>query len=383
MGEINVIITSKDNCTGCAACVNVCPAKCISMTQDTDGFLYPAINEEKCILCGLCKKICNVEEKSSGKIEAYACYNQQKEERLKSSSGGIFAVLAKEILKKNGVVFGVKMNGIEAEHTYIECVEDLDKLLGSKYIQSNVGLTYNKVKTFLEQGREVLFCGTPCQVAALNKVLQKKYDNLLLVDFICHGISSPEIFRQYIKEIHLEDKKIKNISFRDKTEGWNNFSLRMDVEGQDCYRKNMQEDIFLQSFLKNMNLRTSCFSCKHRTVNRISDLTLGDFWGSKEVFDDWKEEKGYSVVLIQSKKGERIFQDIKKSITYKNVEIEKIVEYNQSLLVSPWDEFSKDLFFKYVKKNTIKNSIKKVEQDGVRKKIGRKWWKIWKKLRKR
>lgn len=393
--ETKFEITHHDNCTGCAACATICPASCITMKPDKDGFYYPDIDVKSCISCNMCKRICNTksgnekeislqkkevdDEKSGWDVQAYACYNKDIAARLRASSGGIFELLAKQILKENGVVFGVKMEGLKAVHSYAERVEDLKDLLGSKYMQSEVGDAYKKAKQFLEQGRYVLFSGTPCQIDALNKVLRKKYEKLLMVDFICHGTSSPKVFQRYVRENIGDNKIIKNISFRDKTEGWNCFSMR--IESEDVYRKNMYEDIYLKSFLKNMNLRTSCFSCKHRKVDRTSDLTLGDFWGSNEVFEDWKEDIGYSVILIQSKQGKQLFKEIEDSIVFQKVEIEKIIEYNHSIIASPWDEFSRDLFFKYLKKNTLENSIIKVEQNGMQKKILRKWWKICKKIK--
>lgn len=397
--ETKYKITNHDYCTGCAACVTVCPAACITMKPDKEGFYYPDIDVKSCISCNMCKRICNTKSENekpvlfhqkedgdkecSRNVRAYACYNKESAARLRASSGGIFELLAKEILKKNGIVFGVKMDGLKAVHSYVERKEDLKDLLGSKYMQSEVGDAYKKAKDFLNQGRYVLFSGTPCQIDALNKVLHKNYENLLTVDFICHGISSPGVFQRYVGEYIGDNKIIKNISFRDKTEGWKCFSMSIESENRDFYRKNMYEDTYLRSFLKNMNLRTSCFSCKYRKVDRASDLTLGDFWGSNEVFKDWKEDIGYSVVLIQSRKGKQLFQKIEDSIVFREVGIEKIIEHNPSVIASPWDEFSRDLFFKYLKKDTLGNSVRKVEQDGIRKKILRKWWKICKKRKRK
>ncbi len=258
------------------------------MTRDEEGFLYPSIDEKLCISCGVCKKICHSSvSEPTEEYEVYALYNKDEEARKKASSGGIFEVIAKEILKNNGIVFGVKMDGLKAIHTYIEKEEDLDLLIGSKYIQSNVGNTYKLVKRFLEQGKTVLYSGTPCQIQALYKILGKEYENLYTVDFVCHGVSSPKIFEKYIQEVLKIEDTIKSIRFRDKTEGWSDFSMYIESTGGVEYRKTMHDDVYLQSFLKNLNLRRSCFSCTCRTIHRVSNITLGDLWGCSEIYSDW------------------------------------------------------------------------------------------------
>ena len=312
-------------------------------------------------------------------IHVYAAYNKDLIRRLKASSGGIFELLSREVLSRQGVVFGVKMDGLKAIHTYVETLEDLDRLLGSKYIQSDVGKSYQHVKEFLRQGRWVLFSGTPCQVDALLKFLGEKPECLLTVDFICHGISSPKVFEKYIDENVELNGNPTQICFRDKTEGWNDFSMAMITEKGQYYRKNMHEDVYLQSFLKNMNLRRSCFNCVFRTVERVSDLTLGDFWGCENIWKDWMENKGYSLIFVQNEKGKKFWNSIQNGIISREVDLEKVLAYNQSMLISPWDKYSRDLFFKMIRKETIADSIKKVEKNDMFKKIKRKWWKICRK----
>ena len=375
-------ITDKRHCTGCGACANVCPVGCIVMTRDEEGFFYPAINETLCVSCGLCKKVCQISVSVPKEDhQVYALYNKEEEARKKASSGGIFELAAKEILKKNGVVFGVKMDGLEAVHTYIEKEEELDLLIGSKYMQSKIGDTYKQAKKFLDRGKNVLYSGTPCQIQALHKVLGKEYENLYTIDFVCHGVSSPKIFNKYISEVLKMDDTIKSICFRDKTEGWSDFSMCIENTSGIKYRKNMHEDIYLQSFLKNLNLRSSCFSCTCRTISRVSDITLGDLWGCSEIFSDWNEEKGYSLAIIQNQKGKQLFQEIKDQVVYRTLEIDKAISYNQSMISSPWDEFSRDLFFRYVRKESLEKSIEKAKQEGLKKKVLRKWWKICRKMK--
>lgn len=375
-------LRDKETCTGCGLCVNVCPNGCIKMKRDQEGFYFPVIHQQQCLDCGLCKKACfDMASNPKKEVRVYAAYQKAVERRLKASSGGIFELLAEEVLNRKGVVFGVKMEGLKAVHTHIEKKQELEPLLGSKYMQSDVGCSYQQVQVFLKQKRWVLFSGTPCQVDALIKYLGGKSPYLLTVDFICHGVSSPNVFEKYMREHKIGHEKINQISFRDKTEGWNCFSMAMTTENGQVYRENMHKDSYLQSFLKNMNLRLSCFNCAFRTVDRVSDVTLGDFWECENIWSDWKDDKGYSLVFIQSEKGKMFFDIIQEAIVSKEADIEKVLTYNQSMLVSPWDQYSRDLFFKYIQKETVEKSMMKVEKEGLHKKIGRKWWKICRKIK--
>ena len=375
-------LRDKETCTGCGLCVNVCPNGCIKMKRDQEGFYFPVIHQQQCLDCGLCKKACfDMASNPKKEVRVYAAYQKAVERRLKASSGGIFELLAEEVLNRKGVVFGVKMEGLKAVHTHIEKKQELEPLLGSKYVQSDVGCSYQQVQVFLKQKRWVLFSGTPCQVDALIKYLGGKSPYLLTVDFICHGVSSPNVFEKYMSEHKIGHEKINQISFRDKTEGWNCFSMAMTTENGQVYRENMHKDSYLQSFLKNMNLRLSCFNCAFRTVDRVSDVTLGDFWECENIWSDWKDDKGYSLVFIQSEKGKMFFDIIQEAIVSKEADIEKVLTYNQSMLVSPWDQYSRDLFFKYIQKETVEKSMMKVEKEGLHKKIGRKWWKICRKIK--
>lgn len=373
-------LKNKAECTGCGLCSNVCPTECINMERDSEGFYYPFVNQEKCVACGRCEKYCyNTVINPKKEVHVYAAYNKDLTRRLKASSGGIFELLSREVLSRQGVIFGVKMKGLKAIHTYVETLEGLDLLLGSKYMQSDVGRSYQQVKEFLQEGRWVLFSGTPCQVDALLKFLGEKPERLLTVDFICHGISSPKVFEKYINENVELNGNPTQICFRDKTEGWKDFSMAMITEDGQYYRKNMHEDVYLQSFLKNMNLRRSCFNCVFRTVERVSDLTLGDFWGCENIWKDWMENKGYSLIFVQNEKGKKFWNSIQNGIISREVDLGKVLDYNQSMLISPWDKYSRDLFFKMIRKETIADSIKKVEKNGMFKKIKRKWCKICRK----
>lgn len=369
-------IAGKRSCTGCGACVCVCPVGCIQMVENKEGFFYPVIDHTQCIGCKKCYKVCpNEPEDDEDVVAVLAGYSHNRDIRLTSSSGGVFTHLAEEVLKRNGVVFGVAMQKSQAVVCAVENIEEIPKLRGSKYVQSWVGNAYRQVEKYLKEGRLVLFSGTPCQIAGLYRVLKKEYMRLITVDFVCHGISSPQVLEKYLKE-RGNGKRISEIVFRDKTEGWNKFSMKIKWEDHTVSRASMEEDLYLQSFLKNLNLRSSCFSCKFRKIHRRSDITLGDLWGADEVVNGWTEDLGYSLILIQSKKGKELLESIKEKIVAVPVELSQVMLHNASLTTSPWDEYSRDLFFKNLKKYDLQRCISKAETNGIKKKAGRKIWKI-------
>ena len=264
-------ITEKFYCCGCMACVSVCPKQCIKMIEDEEGFLYPEIDASRCIDCKLCEKVCpelcQKEERSP--LSVYAAKNKNEQIRLASSSGGIFTLLAEKVIDEDGVVFGARFNEKwDIVHDYKETKEGLVAFRGSKYVQSYMGDCYQKVKSFLQQGREVMFTGTPCQIAGLKNYLRKDYDNLLTVDVVCHGVPSPKVWRIYLDEIARKGGKntvlshpicgkaeIKSIDFRSKSTGWKKFSFALFY----IYRESLYERFSLESELASFLL---CLSGK-------------------------------------------------------------------------------------------------------------------------
>ena len=331
-------IIEKDKCCGCHACFNICPKNAISMQEDERGFLYPVINEEKCINCNMCKKVCpvlNRKEELENKIMAYACYNRNLTERLKSSSGGIFCLIAKEIINRNGVVFGAAFDeNFGVTHTYIENVKELKQFMGSKYTQSKIGTSYKDVKNFLDNGRYVLFTGTPCQIEGLKSYLKKDYDKLYTQDIICHGVPSPKVWKKYLEYQKNKNKEeIKDISFRDKEHGWELSRMKISFNTK-IYSKDSNNDIYMQAFLKNICLRESCYNCSFKKKNRLSDITLADYWGINKVHPKMNDNKGISLVLVNSKKGIELFNNIKEKIIYKETNLDKAIKYNPALIES-------------------------------------------------
>ncbi len=302
-------MTIKDECCGCMACGQICPKNCIKFEEDAHGFLYPVCNESLCIGCGLCEKVCPIINKwdTRSPLQVKACRNKNENERFCSSSGGVFVLLAKAILNHKGVVFGACYDDDwMVIHSYVERTDGILALQGSKYVQSRIGETYVEAKKFLDEGRVVLFSGTPCQIAGLKHFLRKDYHNLFSIEVLCHGVPSPKVWRDYLKQVQVlnkvdEEKKsfssslntvslIKSISFRDKKNGWRkyNFVIQFSNQGGDRNlsfinsRKDIRdlfsENLYMKGFLNNLTLRPSCFHCSSKGGRSSADLSLGDFW---------------------------------------------------------------------------------------------------------
>ena len=329
-------ILNKKDCCGCSACVQICPVKCIHLQEDEEGFLYPIVDKAKCIECGQCEKVCpflNIENERKP-IKVFAAQSKDDQLRLNSSSGGIFSLLAGCVLAEGGVVFGVRFDdNWQPVFDYAENIAELDVFRGSKYVQAIVGNAYIDAKAFLKQGRKVMFSGTACQIAGLKKFLKTEYENLLTVDVVCHGAPSPLVWRQYLKEIKMSDRRedrgkntvlsstkdipvITGISFRDKKLGWKKYSFVVrgkSAEGgqnsvllSDIHRENR----FMQAFLSNMILRHSCYECKVKSGRSNSDITIADFWGVSKFHHEMDDDKGTSLVLAYTEKGLNTFNTI-------------------------------------------------------------------------
>lgn len=363
-------IEEKSKCCGCSACAKICPKNAIKMVEDEKGFKYPVVDKEKCIECGLCIKVCPIINKTQkeNKPEAYAIINKNEDVRSKSSSGGIFTLLAEEIIKNGGVVFGARFDdNWRVIHDYVEKVEELNIFRGSKYLQSDMGDSYQKVKEFLEQGREVLFTGTPCQIEGLKAFLRKDYDNLYTQDIICHGVPSPKVHDKYlqyqIKKFNA--KKVKKLEHRNKDINWKDYCVKIEFDKGE-YIESHNRDPFMQAFLRDTILRDSCYDCQFKKKNRISDITLADFWGIDKVLPALDDNKGTSLVIINSQKGKEILEKIKDKITLQKVDFEEAIKYNQSMFKSVKKDSNREKFFekldemefdKLVKKHTYKPSI--------------------------
>lgn len=378
------VLEDKSTCCGCHACYNVCPKDAITMKEDEKGFKYPVIDKEKCIECGLCRKVCPVlnSEKIENKPIAYAAYNKDEKVREESSSGGIFTLLAEEILNRNGIIFGASFDEqFNVCHTYIENKKELGKFRGSKYVQSSIGDTYKKAREFLENNRYVLFTGTPCQVEGLKSFLRKNYDKLYTQDIICHGVPSPKVWEKY-KEYRKEIDKgnLQEISFRNKDNGWKEYNVNFEYDNNK-YINNHNKDLYIKAFLQDIALRDSCYNCLFKKKNRISDITLADFWGIENVLPEMDDNKGTSLVIVNSNKGKELIEKIKNKIIYQEVNFEEAIKCNPSMTKSVGMNKNRDKFFdnidnmkfdKLVKKYTSHNNIIKRALGKIKRIIKRK-----------
>ena len=355
-------IKNKEKCSGCHACYNVCPTKAIKMVEDEKGFKYPVVDQSKCVNCRLCEKVCPIINKKivNNEPKAYSCYNKNDDIRSRSSSGGIFTLLASKILEKNGVVFGASFtNEFMVEHIYVEKEEELYKLRGSKYLQSIIGDSYKQVKKFLEEGRYVLFTGTPCQVEGLMAYLNKKYEKLFTQDIICHGVPSPKVWKRYLEYRKIEDaEEPLEINFRNKDNGWKNYNLKFRYKEHE-YKNNQSMDKYMQAFLKNVSLRESCYNCSFKKINRLSDITLADFWGIEKINPEMFDDKGTSLVIVNNEKGKELFKEIQNEVVKEEVNLNEAIKYNPSMITSSKPDKNREEFFENLEKMDFNELVNK------------------------
>lgn len=331
---INTLIKSKSQCCGCGACASACPASCITMCADGEGFLYPQVDESKCLKCNKCFAFCPSLTKLeyNAPKQSYAVFAKDELIRQNSSSGGVFSVIANKVLDNGGVVCGASYcDDWSVKHIIIDSAEDLQKLRTSKYVQSEIYTVLNNVKDIVLSGRQVLFTGTPCQVNALATFLGKDYPNLYLADIICHGAPSPMVWRKYLATNVKGD--IKSVNFRDKSFGWAKFATKIDF-ANGSYLKWFKEDLYMQFFLLNLILRPSCYNCFSKHPNKLADITLGDFWGIDKVLPDANDDKGISAVIVSSAKGSALFDSVAHQIVAHQVDFDSIAQGNSALYSS-------------------------------------------------
>ena len=328
------------NCTGCFACAAACPMGCITMKPDQEGFLRPDIGES-CMRCGKCMEACPVlmKQTSDHMVKGvYAAWTTDADVRAESTSGGVFTALAKEVLKEGGVVFGAAFDqAFCVRHVAVEEENGLSRLRGAKYVQSDLGNVFLQVKEKLEEGRQVLFSGTPCQTAGLLQFLKTPYDNLLVCDLVCHGVPSPAVWEEFRKKLQEErHRKLMAVSFRSKEDGWNNAKFSAEFAGKVYYIEPLMETPYGRGFGMALFLRPSCYRCPFASLDRKADLTLGDFWGvSKEALPPEAQlEAGISLVLTHTEKGQAAFEAIEETTPRVERPLEEAIAGNPRLVSS-------------------------------------------------
>lgn len=370
---MNTVI-DKQRCTGCTACKNICPQKCITMKENEEGFLYPVIDEKKCIHCGLCKKICpvlNSKNESNELPKTFVGFNKNEQERVTSSSGGLFQLLANKILEENGVVCGAFFEEGHLVHGFAKSKEELEKMKGSKYVQSNLEECFPKIKEFLNEEKKVLFVGTACQVAGLQAYLQKEYSNLLTCDVVCHGVPSPKVFLKYCEMLEKKyESKIIRFDFRNKDKGWQNYSVKINFENGKIYQKRFSEDIYMRGFLQNVYLRESCYHCSFKQKKHCSDITLGDYWGIKKYYKNMNDQKGTSVIFCNTSKALDAINEIKENLLIEECSFLEGTYDNTILFTSVNENKNRLSFFKDLNSLGLEDALQKnVLKDPLWKKI--------------
>lgn len=344
-------LCDQNHCTGCSACASVCPKGCIHMEADGEGFLYPKVDESNCINCGKCEKACPVLSFHAPETDAfplaYAACNQDDAVLASSSSGGVFTALAERVIKDGGTVYGAAFRkDFSVAHMGAETMEEIAPFRGSKYVQSDCSHVFDSVKKDLEDGRDVLFSGTPCQVAGLHQFLGKDYENLLLVDTTCHSVPSPKAWKRYLAEVEKNlGSKIRGVNFRDKRTGWEKYQICMQLDNGQEYVVPGGQNVYMKAFLRSLSTRKSCYACAFKGQNRAADITLSDFWGVQAALPEAYQQEGTSLVLIQTMKGKTAFSAVWDQLDAKPTDVAAALQGNPAYYVSAAAHPGRDRFF--------------------------------------
>jgi len=350
-------LADRDKCTGCSACEQSCTVGALKMKEDAEGFLFPIIDEKKCISCKKCMNVCPVlgDILSVEPHEVYAVRAKDENTVLLSSSGGAFGTFARSIIGSGGIVFGA---GYDEDfcvvHKGASSIQNIEDLMGSKYVQSDMKDTFKKIKQYLSEDKQVLFTGTPCQCAGLKRFLGNDYDNLLLADFVCHGVPSPVLFRNYL-DFMGQKGEITRVGFRDKTEDKKSGHF-ISVEFKDApvYRVPSVSDPYMLAFLQNISLRSSCYSCSFKNFKSGSDITIGDFWGIQQTDSFLAKKDGVSLCTVNTEKGKRFFEKIKDLIDSDTRTLEEALSENRAIITSTKRNPLRNKYLKDMRKMNIK-----------------------------
>lgn len=351
--EIAPFLLPDQTCTGCGACSLRCPVGALEMKTDAEGFIRPHLNFDQCIQCGKCTSVCPVikgheSKKASFALRAYAAYNKDESIVRNSSSGGVIPEFARWIIGEKGIVYGVAFDeAFEPAFIGIENIKDISRIVGSKYVQCDAYPVFSEIENHLKESRKVLFIGTPCQVAGLKAYLGKDYENLYRIDFVCHGVPSPVYWNKYLSSIrskYLNDEGIEEVQFRYKDE-WPGTKMRIRSKNRE-YIMNPNKDPYYEAFSKNLSLRQSCYACSFKDIKRGSDITVGDFWGLDKIMPEVCHASGNSLVMIQSDKGQALFDACAKSIQFTQVDQSLFVgKFNRAMVVSGDKHPNRRIFF--------------------------------------
>ena len=352
-------IKKKQDCCGCYGCMQACPTKAITMCQDNEGFVYPKVDRLKCINCGKCERVCPVVHPVEVFKESsvYAAYRTDFTKRLKSQSGGLYAVLAESIMQRNGVVCGAAFDeNWELHHCFAENEQELQAQLGSKYVQSEIGYTFIRTREYLNQGKLVLFSGTPCQIQGLKRFIGKEYENLYTVDLICHGVPSPGVWEKYLQEF-LHGRELHRFVQKNKQK---KNRIEYHLKNGKVLKDTYEDNPYSKAFYKNLFLRPSCHECRFKGVDRCSDITIGDFWGLEKFHPDFGDKFGVSAALIHTPKGKELFDDVASDLKVLEATSEMLLVENPCVVESSIASEKRKLFFDSWKDDGVIRTIDQI-----------------------
>lgn len=373
---MEIRLAKSDVCTGCQACKVECPKMAITMIKDKEGFLIPSINQKLCVKCHRCENICpanNYIFTSPTVSKAIIVKSKNEEVRMSSSSGGIFSHLAEYIIKIGGYVVGAAFSEDfhSVNHIMIGDSDEIPRLRGSKYLQSDVGEIYRQVENKLLEDKYVLFSGTGCQIAGLRAYLKRDYEKLFLVDVVCHGVPSQDFWSRYLGEIEIiHHGKANSVNFRSKKIGWEEFGLEAQF-GENVYFKELKDDPYLEIFQRNLSLRESCYYCKYKSVTGIADLSIGDLWGADQIDLEFNDNKGISFILINSNKGQKLIDTIKEKTRSKEIDLKDAIVHNRNIAHPAIMPTDRSQFFADLKNENFSRVLKKYTRISSKEKIKR------------
>ena len=360
------------NCTGCSACANACHLDAIELIADKEGFVYPSVDSSKCVKCGKCLKSCpSLQEVDTSRYfqpDVYAAWNTDENIRVLSTSGGVFTALAVAVIEQGGCVAGAFYDeNFRICHGVVSSLEEIPRLRQSKYAQSWIGNTFQEIKQLLKSGKTVLFCGSPCQSAGLQQFLGREYDNLYCCDFICRGVISPKVYEKFLKDMQpAKTVPLEKVHFKNKDFGWNRFSTKLTFQDGSIYHKDRNEDYYMRGYLRhNLYIRPSCHQCQYKTLPRISDISLGDFWGIGNFDQTLDNEKGTSVILVNSEKGRTLLAMAQQSLILHRRTLEEVKAGNSCLMNVAQPGKYREFFFANMDRYSFDQLIEKIDKKAV------------------
>ena len=362
---LNFTINNHD-CTGCGVCIAVCSVKCISFVSDKEGFSYP-VADSRCINCGKCEKVCpviNNQEYNPKDFNQFCVAGRHKDDRVweKSASGGAFTAICESYCNNDDVIFGAKFEGIRVVHDYIRFSDKIDCFRKSKYVQSDMGESYIQIKELLEKNHKIIFSGTPCQVAGVRNFLGRDYENLLCIDLICHGVGSPGIFKRYVESLEVKhSSNVKSFTFRSKKAKMGRLlQYVIVIEFENGKRIENENDLYNTAFIQALLIRPSCGKCRFANLNRVGDLTIGDFKKKHELLPKAKGIDNFSIIIINSEKGQKVFEQLDNFMEIYPVNFTDVIKTNPPLTAATKLNKNREAFFQDLEKvDSIEETLKR------------------------